>query len=185
VVGETLDTLRVFFDRGGPVLWVILFASLWLWGRIGECYFLLASHRFRSAGASRRADSAPRLAAVLQSRVSETGALIAVLPLLGLLGTIGGMIEAFDVLAYAGSTYGSPDPRGLSLGISRALLTTMAGLVTSLAGLLASMPLSRWLTRESNARAELGAEGAAYALSPALALRARLLGRPRREEGDS
>lgn len=52
-------------------------------------------------------------------------------PLLGLLGTVIGMIEVFDVVAGAGTG----NPRAVASGVSRAMITTMAGMVVALAGL--------------------------------------------------
>lgn len=59
--------------------------------------------------------------------------IVALLPLLGLLGTVTGMIESFETLSAAGGS----DPGGLTGGISAALLTTLAGLVTALPGVFA------------------------------------------------
>ncbi len=55
----------------------------------------------------------------------------AVLPLLGLLGTVIGMIKTFEVM----TVFGSGNVRGMAEGISQALITTMAGLITALCGL--------------------------------------------------
>lgn len=55
-------------------------------------------------------------------------------PLLGLLGTVIGMIEAFHALEAAGSR---PDPSLLSGGIWEALLTTAAGLIVAIPALFA------------------------------------------------
>jgi biopolymer transport protein ExbB len=57
-------------------------------------------------------------------------ALTAILPLLGLLGTVSGMIKVFDVI----NLFGSGNTRGMAAGISEALVTTMAGLLTALSG---------------------------------------------------
>jgi biopolymer transport protein ExbB len=54
-----------------------------------------------------------------------------ILPLLGLLGTVSGMIKVFEVI-YA---FGAGNARGMAAGISEALITTMAGLITALSGL--------------------------------------------------
>ena len=56
--------------------------------------------------------------------------LIQICPLLGLLGTITGMIEVFEVLAITGSN----SARALSSGIAHATLPTLAGLVIALSG---------------------------------------------------
>ena len=66
-------------------------------------------------------------------------ALTGILPLLGLLGTVTGMISIFEVL----NVFGTGNARGMAEGISRALLPTTAGLVTSIIGIYFSADLSR------------------------------------------
>ena len=63
--------------------------------------------------------------------------LIALCPLLGLLGTVVGMIQVFDILAVVGT--GSP--RAMASGISKATIPTLAGMVASLSGLFFSTRL--------------------------------------------
>ncbi|MBT8136341.1 MAG: MotA/TolQ/ExbB proton channel family protein [Gammaproteobacteria bacterium] len=58
-------------------------------------------------------------------------ALMAVLPLLGLLGTVTGMIRVFDVMA----VMGTGNARAMAGGVSQATIPTMAGLVAALSGL--------------------------------------------------
>ena len=53
------------------------------------------------------------------------------LPLLGLLGTVTGMITTFDLM----TVFGNANPRELSRGIDRALVSTISGLVTAISGL--------------------------------------------------
>ena len=66
-------------------------------------------------------------------------ALIQSAPLLGLLGTVGGMIEIFMVIAQAGTSEVSM----LADGIGKALLTTQAGLLIVVIGLYGEMRLRR------------------------------------------
>lgn len=66
--------------------------------------------------------------------------LAAVAPLLGLLGTVTGMIATFDII----TTHGTGDPKLLSGGISEALVTTMLGLVVAIPLLLIGNLLSGW-----------------------------------------
>jgi len=84
----------------------------------------------------------------LNRRLPFIGALVAVAPLLGLLGTVVGMISTFNVI----TTSGAGDPKALSAGISMALLTTEAGLVVAIPGLAA---LGYLLTLAARARHEL------------------------------
>jgi len=82
---------------------------------------------------------APRL----ERSLSLLGALAGVAPLLGLLGTVSGMIATFDTI----STAGTSNPRLLSGGISEALITTQLGLMVAIPLLLAHAWLRRWVER--------------------------------------
>ena len=64
----------------------------------------------------------------------------AVAPLLGLLGTVTGMISTFDVI----TKFGTGDPKMLSGGISTALVTTELGLVVAIPTLLLGNLLRGW-----------------------------------------
>lgn len=68
----------------------------------------------------------------LERYLSTIAILATILPILGLLGTVTGMISTFEVLSRLGTT----DPNALAGGISEALLTTQAGLITALPTLL-------------------------------------------------
>ena len=61
-------------------------------------------------------------------------------PLLGLLGTVTGMIATFDVI----TEFGTGDPKLLSGGISIALVTTKLGLIVAIPALLVGSVLSAW-----------------------------------------
>jgi biopolymer transport protein ExbB len=64
----------------------------------------------------------------------------AVAPLLGLLGTVTGMISTFDVI----TEFGTGDPKLLSGGISEALVTTQLGLMVAIPAVLLGNLLSGW-----------------------------------------
>jgi biopolymer transport protein ExbB len=84
------------------------------------------------------------------SRIDRFGTFIiviaAVSPLLGLLGTVTGMISTFDII----TEFGTGDPKLLSSGISEALLTTKFGLVVAIPLLLLGNMLSSWGNRTKN-----------------------------------
>lgn len=61
-----------------------------------------------------------------------------VAPLLGLLGTVTGMIATFDII----TEFGTGDPKMLSSGISEALVTTMMGLIVAIPALMLGSVLS-------------------------------------------
>ena len=67
----------------------------------------------------------------LSDHLGLIGVLAAMAPLLGLLGTVTGMITTFDVL----SIYGTGNIRAVAGGISEALITTQTGLVIAIPGL--------------------------------------------------
>jgi biopolymer transport protein ExbB len=67
----------------------------------------------------------------------------AVAPLLGLLGTVTGMIQTFDVI----TEFGTSDPKLLSGGISVALVTTQIGLIVAIPTLLVGNLLNGWAER--------------------------------------
>jgi len=62
-----------------------------------------------------------------------------VAPLLGLLGTVSGMIETFKMM----TLFGSGDPEVVSGGIAQALITTELGLVVAIPALVLNALLSR------------------------------------------
>lgn len=68
----------------------------------------------------------------LQKHLNALGTIAAITPLLGLLGTVVGMIEVFTVI----STTGVGDPTSLSGGISTALLTTAAGISVAIPSMI-------------------------------------------------
>jgi biopolymer transport protein ExbB len=110
----------------------------------------------------------------LRPRIRQHLAMIAILaaiaPLLGLLGTVLGMIETFEVIAL----FGTGNAKAMAGGISVALVTTQAGLLVAIPGMLVSGTLVRRARR-----LELRLDEFAHLLdrtlkheSPALAARA-------------
>jgi biopolymer transport protein ExbB len=76
--------------------------------------------------------------------------LVAICPLLGLLGTVTGMIEVFDVMASAGNS----NPRAMASGVSKATIPTMSGLLAALSGLYFSVQLKRFAQKETDELSE-------------------------------
>ena len=69
-----------------------------------------------------------REAASLERYINVIGTIAGISPLLGLLGTVSGMIKSFNII----SLQGVADPASLAGGISEALITTAAGLVVAI-----------------------------------------------------
>ncbi|MFQ5580350.1 MAG: MotA/TolQ/ExbB proton channel family protein [Nitrospiria bacterium] len=165
---ESLRQVRLFLEMGGPVLIGMLFLSILLWILILERYwFICITHprgldRVVSEWRKRTEKKSWTAKRIQESLISETAStlhqslfliktLCAVLPLLGLLGTVTGMIQTFDVM----TRYGTGNVRGMAGGISEALITTMAGLVTAISGLFFSSDLRRRAGSETEKVAEL------------------------------
>jgi biopolymer transport protein ExbB len=68
----------------------------------------------------------------LERFLNALGTIAAITPLLGLLGTVTGMIQAFEAI----TSEGVGDPRVLSGGIGEALITTAAGLIVAIPALI-------------------------------------------------
>ncbi len=79
----------------------------------------------------------------LQRYLPTIVVLASIAPLLGLLGTVNGMISTFQAIA----RFGSQNPRALAGGISEALITTQSGLLVAVPGLLAAALLQRYIHR--------------------------------------
>jgi len=83
-----------------------------------------------------------RQKAFLDKYTTTISVLAGIAPLLGLLGTVMGMISTFEVI----SMYGTGNARALAGGISEALITTETGLVIAVPGLF----FVSFLSRQSN-----------------------------------
>jgi len=86
----------------------------------------------------------------LEDGLAYIRVLVALCPLLGLLGTVTGMIEVFDVMAIAGSG----NAKAMAGGVSKATIPTMAGMVAALSGLILSARLENFAADEGERLAD-------------------------------
>jgi len=92
------------------------------------------------------------LCASLDRYLAAIRVLSAVAPLLGLLGTVVGMMHTFEVI----TVFGTGNARAMAAGISVALITTQTGLMVAIPGLY----MAGWLTRRSrNLKNRISATG--------------------------
>jgi len=100
---------------------------------------LEARNRPRDQIRERIEDTGRHLVHRMERFLNALGTIASAGPLLGLLGTVSGMIAVFDVLA----TNGSDNPRGMAAGVWQATLPTMAGMVLAITGLFSLARLER------------------------------------------
>lgn len=153
---EAFRGVRDFLELGGNVLVAIMCVTLVLWGLIYERYMYLRNgfptlaEHYRSLWASRPEHKSWAAHQIRRQYISDAylnanrnltyiKVLVALAPFLGLLGTVTGMVEVFDVMAVTGSG----NARAMAAGISKATLPTMAGMVVALSGLFFTSSLER------------------------------------------
>ena len=158
---DSINAIRDFLDTGGQVLLVIgvLIFAMWLLILERFIYFFNGFRGYKkdakgtwSARCERNSWNAEQIRQAMISRASMRlnanlpliNVMVALCPLLGLLGTVTGMIEVFDVMAITGT--GSA--RSMASGVSKATIPTMAGMVGALSGVFASTYLQRKAKRE-------------------------------------
>lgn len=165
---DFLNEIRDFLSSGGDVLWLILGVAVCLWSLIIERLIFfkqnypdLRSTCLTSWNQRDDKNSAHALfirramiseALIQMNRgVSIIKVLIALCPLLGLLGTVTGMIQVFDVMAITGTG----NARAMAAGVSKATIPTMAGMVIAIAGLYFSKLIEERVSDESHHLADL------------------------------
>ena len=148
------------FALGGPMMWALLVVCLVLWLLLVErfCFLrfnypllrekLLREWHARPDRKSWRAKSVRRetvceVQLQLQAWLSTIRTLIAVCPLLGLMGTVTGMIGVFEIITLTGG-----DSQAIAGGVYRATVPTMSGLVISLSAQYFSARLRHLAARE-------------------------------------
>ena len=141
-------SLLDFYDRGGPVIFILfLVAIIMITLLVERLIFIINDLKKLSADRVSEVQECPsdnqwirnkiklKNISILNSESSKNlltiQGLIALCPLLGLLGTVTGMIEVFDIMAITGTG----NARAMASGIARATLPTMTGLFISIVGL--------------------------------------------------
>jgi biopolymer transport protein ExbB len=122
----------------GVLMWMLIFERFWFfrwrlpqlveqslqsWYARGE-HQSWAAHQIRKALIS-------RLNAEMSASLPMLKVLVPLCPLIGLVGTVTGMLEVFDSMALLGSA----DARTMASGVSKAMNCTMTGLAVSVSGM--------------------------------------------------
>jgi len=156
------EAVARFMEMGGNVLWLIAILLFVMWMLIFEraVYFKMGWKKDAAAAIARwegreerKSWAAHQIRIMLLSQAREKinrnlpviKTLVALCPLLGLLGTVTGMIEVFNIMAVTGGG----DAKSMAGGVSRATIPTMAGMVSALSGVFANTYVTRNAERES------------------------------------
>lgn len=155
------NNLSEFMETGGWVLNYIMATTFIMWLVILERYmYYWGAHKSIvrridnewSSRSDHRSWYAHRVRDALISEVQLNvdaqmtflRALVALLPMLGLLGTVTGMIQVFDVMSLTGSS----NARAMATGVKQATIPTMAGMVAALSGMFFMNALEQRAKRE-------------------------------------
>lgn len=148
-----------WFDKGGPLMWPLLFLSLVTVTVVVERALVFARERrhdarevVRDLGRERSLDDAERR---LAKGMVVLDTVITAAPLLGILGTVLGIIQCFELLGQ-----GQPNPLAIAGGVAQALITTASGLTVALAAIL---PYNYFRSRLRDRLGELERAGGALA----------------------
>ena len=161
VLLDILDAVEAFMNRGGPVLTIIMGLLLVKWSLIFErLWYINTIHKQNvkttlaewNARVDKQSWSARQIRMMMISRISldvkNTMPIIEVLvticPLLGLIGTVTGMIEVFFVMSFSGGG----DAKSMAGGVSKATIPTMAGMVGAISGIFAANYLKNKIERD-------------------------------------
>tara|TARA_B100001063_G_C16419788_1_gene383592 strand:+ start:89 stop:601 length:513 start_codon:yes stop_codon:yes gene_type:complete len=160
--------LADLFERGGPVLYILFLVTLFIWFIIFSKYLKTSFNNknwiqddFNSflSGVVINKNNAHIFEESYLIHVKRTSSqqlklldgLIGLCPMLGLLGTVYGMIEVFEVLA----VLGTGNPRAMSTGVAKATIPTMAGMTIALSGLFFKFDLANKVERYQEKAREL------------------------------
>ncbi|PIF04575.1 MAG: biopolymer transporter ExbB [Arcobacter sp.] len=143
-----LDELIRFFSRGGSVLYIVFTIAFFLWGLLIDrfIYLYFSFKKIKQSILQNLKENTydmrfkneihtyivEDMRLELSKGLDFIKTLIIVCPLVGLLGTVTGMIEVFDVM----SLLGNSDVKSMANGVSMATIPTMAGMVIALSGIL-------------------------------------------------
>jgi len=159
---QLLDNIGAFMASGGPVLvaiavlvfvmWTLIFERIWYYRGglrrdVQNVLDIWEARPDRKSWGSRkiRDKLISEVSLKVNQNLSLVATCVAMCPFLGLLGTVYGMIEVFQVLGYTGGG----DARSMAGGVSKATIPTMAGMVAAISGVFGNTLITRTADRES------------------------------------
>jgi biopolymer transport protein ExbB len=159
---DALENIKLFIDSGGPILVIIAAMTFLMWTLLFERFWFYKGSLSKMINASldewearpeRKSWNAHQIRRAMISRVSEKintnldfiATMVSLCPLLGLLGTVTGMIQVFEILAITGGS----DAKSMASGVRMATIPTMAGMVAALSGVFGSTFVNQIAQREN------------------------------------
>ena len=154
--------IRTFFEAGGSVLYYIAAVTFIMWALIFDRFWFINTEHKKDVGSAlsywesrveRKSWNAHQIRYRLISEVNMRlnanmnfiKTLISLLPLLGLMGTVTGMVQVFEAMNFSGG-----NARTMAAGVSAATIPTMSGMVATLSGVLANTFLVSKVQSESS-----------------------------------
>ena len=158
---DAIDLISRFMEAGGPVLWLIAILTFVMWTLAFERFWYFRTELRKDVDSaittweSRRERKSWNAQQIRMRLISEVKikinqslpmikTLVALAPLFGLLGTVYGMIEVFNIMAVTGGG----DAKSMAGGVSKATIPTMAGMVAALSGVFANTYITQIADRE-------------------------------------
>jgi biopolymer transport protein ExbB len=149
ILNNLANEILTFLNTGGPVLQILFYTSIIFWVFVIEkilyrnFVFKKLSKKLKRYWKNKKQLQGWEIEQLKLSQISELNlelrknlplmkVIIAIFPLLGLLGTITGMVSVFDSMTVFGT-----NARAMAGGISMATIPTMAGMVLAVFGLFA------------------------------------------------
>jgi len=143
-----IKALFELVDDGGPFVGLIFAAGVLMWAIIAERFWYfqrvlpLQAAELQKTWEARTERTSWTARQIRQAMISKLNVamsaglhvmqvLVPMAPLLGLVGTVVGMLEVFDSMALRGNA----DARSMASGVSQAMICTMTGLAVSVTGL--------------------------------------------------
>lgn len=159
---DALEEIQNFVDSGGPILYVIAIMTFIMWTLLFERFWFYKGSLGKivtkvlddwEARPERKSWNAHQIRRQVVSETSDKinanldliATMVSLCPLLGLLGTVTGMIGVFEVL----SITGGGDAKSMASGVSMATIPTMAGMVAALSGVFGQTLVNQIASRES------------------------------------
>ncbi|WIO74453.1 MotA/TolQ/ExbB proton channel family protein [Porticoccaceae bacterium LTM1] len=161
---DALEGIGDFINMGGEVLkycivplllllWTLIFERVWYFKTSlkGDVQAAIDTWEERAERRSKRAHQVreaiiSRVSIKIDENMTLIKTLVALAPLFGLMGTVWGMINVFDIMGITGGG----DAKSMASGVFKATIPTMSGMVTAISGVFGYTYLDRVTAREKS-----------------------------------